>query len=54
MINGFTVQYNGKSIPVRASFGIAEIDPNASASELYRSADEAMYRHKRGRSKIPA
>lgn len=47
IVNNFVVGWNGNKIPARASFGVACIDPQVTASQLYHNADLAMYEHKR-------
>lgn len=54
IINSYLVRFNGETIPVRASFGLSVLHAQATASELYQTADSAMYAHKRTRNRIPA
>lgn len=54
LINSYSVRWQGNTIPVRASFGVTTIDPAASATDLYKAADLAMYAHKRDKHKKSA
>ena len=49
------LQYQGRVIPLTASFGAAVLGPHESLSELVRRADAAMYEAKRlGRNRVEA
>lgn len=47
------IDYDGRHIPITASFGIAQWDGQCELDELIRRADEALYRAKRsGRNRV--
>ena len=46
-LNNATIEYNGATIPIRSSMGVAECGANQSFSDVMHEADERMYRLKR-------
>ena len=52
-LNRATAMINHNRIPIRASFGIAPYDSNASPEQVLHMADVAMYHDKRRRSPEP-
>jgi len=50
-LNFTNFTYQGHAIPIRASFGIAEISPGKSVTEIIKLADRLMYRNKTSRNK---
>ena len=49
-VNGMCVNWDGRMIAPRASFGIQTYGPSVDGEELIGQADEAMYRIKRARA----
>lgn len=47
--NSLTVEWDGQTIPVRASFGLKEYGPGTILSHLLDSADKKLYEHKKQR-----
>lgn len=51
-VNGMCVDWDGRMIAPRASFGIQTYGPGVDGEELIGQADEAMYRIKRARARL--
>lgn len=52
-VNGASLDWQGETIPLRASFGFQTFGPGDHAAELLAKADEAMYRTKQLRAAAP-